>query len=154
MILDFVKFLVTEYNVVVEKKNMGMWGDRCSFVRAVHSGYLSKSLKWELLNSSIFVDSGQCGIFSKQSYRNDLFGIEDGEGDFELSDDEPGDIFYSKMCQRTLSNQGWGVYRQGVVSSSGFGDGAYCLFIAKEKNKIVGMLVDFCLEEEFEAEVE
>jgi len=40
------------------------------------------------------------------------------------------------------------VYDSGVVSSSGFGDGSYSLYVAKKRGKIVGMCVDFQVEEE------
>ena len=49
--------------------------------------------------------------------------IGDGEyGPFPLQRFEPGDIWYEKMCSRTLGDARWGMYDQGVVSSSGFGE--------------------------------
>jgi len=51
------------------------------------------------------------------------------------------------MCKHTLSDQSWGVYDSGIVSSSGFGDGAYQLYVVKKRNKIVAFAIDFGVEE-------
>ena len=56
---------------------------------------------------------------------------------------EGGDIWYGHMCDRTLSDTQWGTYDNGVVSSSGFGDGTYNLLVAKHKGQIVGIAIDF-----------
>ena len=37
----------------------------------------------------------------------------------------------------------WDVYESGVVSYSGFGDGAYDIYTAKVNNKVVGISMDF-----------
>jgi len=39
------------------------------------------------------------------------------------------------------------VYDSGIVSSSGFGDGAYQLYVVKKRNKIVAFAIDFGVEE-------
>jgi hypothetical protein len=47
------------------------------------------------------------------------------------------------MCDRTLSDEQWGAYDTGVVSSSGYGDGSYRLLVAKYSGDIVGIGIDF-----------
>ena len=49
------------------------------------------------------------------------------------------------MCSKTLSSDQWGLYSEGVVSSSGYGDGMYDLYTATKKNDIVAMILDFGL---------
>jgi hypothetical protein len=43
----------------------------------------------------------------------------------------------------TLSDEQWGAYDTGVVSSSGYGDGSYRLLVAKANGDIVGIGIDF-----------
>jgi hypothetical protein len=50
------------------------------------------------------------------------------------------------MCSRTLGESGWGHYPEGVVSRSGIGDGSYQLRVARHKGKIVGLAIDYLLE--------
>lgn len=123
--------------------NEGMWGDRNALLVAVHEDNIKDELDWEECPGTVGVDSGQAGIFSRESYQNDSHPIEKGEVSFGCSRGNPGDEFYDKMCQRTLGEDGWGFYDQGVVSRSGFGDGSYSLFIAKRDGKVVGMMIDF-----------
>jgi hypothetical protein len=53
------------------------------------------------------------------------------------------------MCSRTLGVLHHGSYDEGVVSSSGFGDGSYPLFVlTNEEDVVVGFCVDFGVEEE------
>ena len=52
------------------------------------------------------------------------------------------------MCSRTLGEQQWGTYDSGIVSSSGFGDGSYNLYVVYKRNKIVAMAIDFLVEDE------
>ena len=61
-----------------------------------------------------------------------------------------GDDWYEKMCKFTLSEASWGAYDNGVVSSSGIGDGAYDLYVMKDGDEIVGMKVDFLPDDEDE----
>jgi hypothetical protein len=123
-------------------KNTGGWGERCAALIAVHSSYADEPLAWRTVKSAdIGVDSGQCGIFSMETYRNDGVFMEKSRIDFDRHDD--GDHWYNHMCDRTLSDSQWGTYDGGVVSSSGIGDGSYRLLVAKHKGKIVGIAVDF-----------
>ena len=76
-----------------------------------------------------------------------------GEGDISFFNNfgrpqEDGEKWYVSMCSRTLGNQSYGMYDEGVVSSSGIGDGSYVLYVAKVGNEIVGLCVDFLVEED------
>jgi hypothetical protein len=113
---------------------------------------------WEE-HSEIGVDSGQAGIFCETSYRNDTIAesIETPRGRFELDfNDGEGDKWYGKMCNFTLSDDQYGIYETGVVTSSGIGDGGYPLEVIKERNGyIVGMRITYLFdEEEYEEEEE
>ena len=136
-----------EYNTIAySTDNTGGWGNRVAALIAVHKDYLEDDLKWRTDNSAdIGVDSGQCGIFSMESYRNDdIFKNEVSEfAKKYFSKEELGEHWYSHMCDRTLSEQSWGTYENGVVSSSGIGDGSYRLLLAKHNGKIVGIAVDY-----------
>lgn len=123
------------------------YGTRTSVLQVIHKDYLGKELTWRKASDQIGVDSGQCGIFSIESYRNDEVQIERPElaGGFNINHDEPGDSWYESMCHFTLGDKRWGEYSEGVVSSSGFGDGQYVCKVAKVDKKIVGITLDFGL---------
>ena len=136
-----------EYEVNVTKEDVDGWGNRCSLLTAINTDYIDKNIEWEFESMDIGVDSGQCGIFSFESYRNDDWKIEGGDGDisfFGESLDGEGDKWYGKMCSYTLGKKRWGTYDKGVVSSSGIGDGVYTLMTKRNKDgRIVGIKVDF-----------
>ena len=158
-VLDNVKPGV--YHTTVKKHDAGDWGNRCSMIYAIHEDYIDHPNlidgKWEKTNYDIGVDSGQCGIFDFDSYRNDNHQIELGEGDISFfsqepwsrdKNEEPGESWYVKMCSRTLGTEHWGTYDSGIVSSSGFGDGSYDLYVVYKRNKIVAFAIDFLVEDE------
>ena len=135
------------YNVEVEKSDQGDWGTRVSGITILHESITDDgvSLEWED-HSECGVDSGQCGIFCMTSYRNDEMSesITTPDSDFVLPyNDSEGDKWYDKMCKFTLSEQSWGVYDSGIVSSSGIGDGSYDLYVAKIDKKVVALAIDF-----------
>jgi hypothetical protein len=139
-----------DYIVEVEKRHMGEWGTRCATLMVLHSDFKNeKKIKWETTTHFIGVDSGQAGVFNYDSYKNDsVFKTKSNfyiDAPF-LSNAEEGDEWYGHMCDRTLSEQRYGTYENGVVSSSGFGDGSYKLFITKSKGKVVGFYIDFLME--------
>lgn len=138
----------------VRKHDAGDWGNRCAMVFAIHEDYYDKPHllmgSWELHPADIGVDSGQCGIFSRETYRDDSYKFDFEPYDFGPqfpSSDEEGDLWYRHMCKHTLSEQHWGTYDNGIVSSSGFGDGSYQLFVVKKHNKIVAFAIDFGVED-------
>ena len=124
------------------------WGMRCAALVAVHKDYLEDELSWRTVTgATIGVDSGQCGIFDMESYRNDSIVDEiiTPDSNFHIVFEGEGEKWYEKMCKFTLADQQWGSYNTGVVSSSGFGDGSYRLLVAKHKGKIVGIAIDYLI---------
>jgi hypothetical protein len=142
------------YLTTVKKTNDTYWGNRCSVLLAVHEDYVEDTLTWRNYPGEVGVDSGQAGIFSMSTYKNDEIASSITSPDktydgrpFTLGvKDRPGDEWYEKMCQFTLSPESWGSYDTGVVSSSGIGDGGYRCLVAKHKGKIVGIAIDFYME--------
>lgn len=150
------------YDTYVKRHDCGDWGTRSSMLLVIHEDHNGDDLVWHEHSATIGVDSGQCGIFSKGSYRKnsiaDKIGL--GDGDISFFDNSPwsdmvkgrrhraGEKWYVNMCSRTLGEKGYGVYDEGVVSSSGFGDGSYTLYVAKNNGKIIAMCVDFQVEED------
>lgn len=123
--------------------NTGGWGERCAALIAIHEDYLEDTLTWRAVRGAdIGVDSGQCGIFSMDTYRNDSIFMVKPKFSFP-GNNQDGDVWYGHMCDKTLSETGWGTYDNGVVSSSGVGDGSYKLLVAKHKGKVVGIAIDF-----------
>jgi len=134
------------------------WGERCSLLIAVHSNYSANDLKWEVHPQEIGVDSGQAGIFDMAHYRKDGIEMQTPEVGYDgqpfdrleamLKTEKEGDDFYLKMCKFTLSEKKWGGFDYGVVSSSGFGDGGYVLYVAKDGDEIIGFCIDYLVQEE------
>jgi len=113
----------------------------------VHKDYQGKNLlyDWDWLGD-FGVDSGQAGVFDAASYRDDAYaaGITTPEVDFSLPGDPlEGDAWYTKMCQFTLANDGWGAYAAGAVSSSGYGDGMFPVYGAEVDGKVVALQLVF-----------
>jgi hypothetical protein len=148
-----------KYGTDVTKIDLGDWGKRIGYLTAIHEDYLDQELKWKEHSGEVGVDSGQAGIFSMETYRDDsIVGkIGLGDGDIKFFDDFPvsgdkdsGETWYRAICSRTLGKQQWGTYNNGVVSSSGLGDGSYVLYVAKVNRKVVGFCIDFGVDEEGE----
>jgi hypothetical protein len=128
----------------------------------IHEDYIGKEeelgLTWVEHGGTVGVDSGQAGIFSRESYRNDSVVDRIGLGDGDISffenfsrPEEDGERWYKHMCSRTLGVLQWGVYDEGMVSSSGFGDGSYDLYVLTTPDEVVvGFLIDFQVEEEID----
>ena len=156
------------YDTEVDYRESDGWGERVHSLTVLHHG-IGTPL-WENYSDHIGVDSCQCGVFCMTSYRNDEMSQElpwmTEKGD-PFSDhpirpqDGEGEQWYVKMCDRTLSTEeGWGVYDTGVVSSSGYGDGSYELQVCQMDGLINGFKIIFIddsyeeEEEEYEDELE
>ena len=102
-----------------------------------HSNFKNDILESENVGY-IAVDSGQAGFFDLDFFRKNHGG-------------EVGDLnsFYGLACAITLSPKQAGVIKKrGVVSSSGFGDGCYDVYVSRDEvGKIVAASL-FFLEEE------
>lgn len=140
------------------------WGVRVSSLRATHEDFYEKPglVEWESHPVPMGVDSGQCGIFDKKYYRNDKqsesYGLPliwDG------NKDDDGDLWYVRMCSLTIgtedggvSDDDWGCTPDGVVSSTGYGDGSYTLLIGKIEDQVVAFDIVYIGSEFDEEEVD
>jgi hypothetical protein len=120
-------------------------GERTSSIVVVHEDHIDDYLKWECIDE-IGVDSGQAGIFSFETYRNDDVNVNPPEYDFNFHIMEEGDKWYGDICKFTLSEDSHGVYENGFVSSSGYGDGSYGLYTSTIRDEVVGIMIDFAVE--------
>lgn len=109
-----------KWNAFANHEDLGSWGERISTLTAEHSEP-GKFVGCKV--DTICVDSGQAGIFDYNHFKDDsnVKGVKRIHNK-TICDDEP---WYSICCDRTLSKTQWGVIPNGVVSSSGLGDGCY-----------------------------
>lgn len=142
----------------------GGWGNRVSMLisyneEAANGSFgLSDKLKAlygvERLSFDGSVDSGQFGHFDSEFYRSDEKAKDLEKYNFgDAWDAKEGDAWYRACCHLTLGDNQWGVLPQGVVSSSGFGDGSYQTFCIKDGDgEIIGLVTVFIGEDEEEDE--
>ena len=137
----------------------GDWGKRIALLGIKHKDVDEPDANVDIMNFAGGVDSGQFGFFDKDFYRNDELAKDlDKENFGENYDTQEGDTWYRACSKLTLGNDQWGVLPNGVVSSSGFGDGSYDVYGAKDGS---GEYVYFSVifiheedEEDFEEEEE
>ena len=149
------------YQPFCKIQDEGSWGERNAILLVVHENHQFDDLKWEMVeDATIGVDSGQAGIFSLPTYRNNDHIMtqehpQDGTWTYGEMGTDDGDKFYDLMCGLTINTKdGWGGYDSGVVSSSGYGDGSYDLYVAKNNDgKIVGISIVFLYEDEDDNEI-
>jgi len=128
------------------------WGVRIKSLIAIHEDFYGNrwNLKWDYNDSVIGVDSGQAGIFNKDFYRDDKhsesYNLPLCLGE-DWSDKE-GDDWYQRMCGLTIGDEQWGTTPDGVVSSSGYGDGSYSLLVYRDQERIVGFKIDYIDDED------
>ena len=117
------------------------FGDSVACVSAVHNMYRYEASVYDLTEvARIGVDSGQASIFDKVYYDTNQGG-EYGELD----------TFYGKCCQVTEDKVCGIVEKCGVVSSSGYGDGEYSVYVCRDKNGLVYCVyIEFIVDEEEE----
>lgn len=115
--------------------------DSIACVFAVHNMYRDKVSVYNLHEvAQIGVDSGQASIFDKVYYDTNQGG-EYGELD----------TFYGKCCHITEIKSCGIVENCGVVSSSGYGDGEYPVYVCRDKNGLVYCVyIEFVSDEEEE----
>ena len=138
----------------VMEDNFGGWGDRIAELTVCHESRYPGHGKWEELPGSFGVDSGQFGFFDNEHYRKadsvKTMKKYDFGGDYLTDDSDPdGDEWYHACCELTLGPESWGVLPNGVVSSSGFGDGSYPVYgLKNDQGEYVAFKVVFIEEEE------
>lgn len=80
------------------------------------------------------VDSGQCGFFDDAHYQDDSICTMAAKMNCGSPGNDYGEPWYTMCCHTTQASEQVGVIPYGVVSSSGFGDGAYEVFFHRERN--------------------
>jgi hypothetical protein len=128
------------YSVDVEISNEGMWGKRVKSLTAIHSDYNGHSIIVKA-PFEVGVDSGQCGIYDEDYYRQ------------YHTEDDCNEDWYEEVCN--LTDPFGTKDDKCVVSSSGFGDGSYDCFVLRDKNnEVVGFQIVFiedeCEEDDYE----
>lgn len=114
-------------------KDTDGWGNRVMELFAFHDNYMFET--FEEFNPDLCVDSGQMSINDASAYPS--FNGED-HGEY---DDLNG--YYGRACALTQSKEA-GVFPGGCVSSSGFGDGGYPGYLAKDSHgRVVAVKVVF-----------
>jgi hypothetical protein len=135
-------------NVIVTDE--GDWGKRIALLSISHKDIEEPDANIDIMNFVGGVDSGQFGFFDKDFYRNDEVAKDLEKYDFgENYDVQEGDTWYRACCNLTLGDEQWGVLPNGVVSSSGFGDGSYDVFGYKDAyGEYVAFAVVFIYDDE------
>ena len=120
------------YYCKVKKANCGSWGNRVKELIVIHESIkdAKKSIRWEYVDS-ICVDSGQMGIYDYEHFSQI-------DADYERKEE-----WYDKVCGITLTDAYGIVDAQSVVSSSGYGDGRYPIYINKTDDLITAIKVVF-----------
>jgi hypothetical protein len=131
-----------KYNVEVEVIESGKDKGRITKLIVRHIDHAD--CKVNQSKGGIGVDSCQVGIFSMETFRNDkVFEGKRSVFAEEHGYEEEGGDWYGHMCEMSTSDEGWGTYDHGVVTSTGWGDGVYTLKVAMNKNKVVGFEMSF-----------
>lgn len=128
------------WSASVSKTEVQDWGETCAKLIACHSSIADKleTLEWVKGNFIVGVDSGQAGIFDVSKYR-----IPDADADHTEPNDTDSEWYYA-CCDMTASNEEAGVLDGGVVSRTGFGDGAYAVYYAVNgQNQVIGVKIIF-----------
>lgn len=116
----------------IHTSDENVWGIRVADLQVVEENFYNKAIEpnWIKTDIDVGVDSAQAGIFDYDFYAN-----MEGHGK-DLS--EHGK-FYDKICELTGSRRQFGVVDFGVASRTGFGDGGYTCYIAKEGDEVVAI---------------
>ena len=134
------------YDCEVEYSDEGDWGVRVSAIEVVHED--CGIYRFEMADFAVGVDSGQAGIFDYEYYAQHHTDCTERP---HVDDD-----WYDRVCDITLAKESAGTIDElGLVSSSGYGDGGYACYIARERNGyIVAIRIEYITEEEEEDEWE
>jgi hypothetical protein len=130
------------YNCTVEYSDTGDWGERVSAIEVTHTD--CGIYRYERENFVVGVDSGQAGIFDYEYYCQYHTDYNDRN---HVDDD-----WYGRVCDITLARESAGIIDEcGFVSSSGYGDGAYGCWVAKNRDDyIVAIRIEYIIEEDEE----
>ena len=132
------------YNCTVEYSDEGDWGVRVSAIEVMHQN--ARMYFMDAADFEVGVDSGQAGIFDYEYYAKHHL---DRSVRPHVDDD-----WYERVCDITLAKESAGtIDDSGLVSSSGYGDGGYTCYLAKNGDGcVVGLRVVYIYEDEYEEE--
>lgn len=117
------------------KEDTGGWGERVARLSAIRKDSVPEY--WRDSDIDVGVDSGQCGIYDLDYFKQV----------------QPSSKWYNKVCD-TTDLRGGTIDDKCVVSSSGYGDGSYCCNIAFDnQNRIIGFEIVY-LEEGYDEDEE
>lgn len=116
------------------------WGKRVSMLAIRHesgpqfSVFSNPRRDIQVEDTSLIagVDSGQCGFFDETYYRDDK--VCEGANDPSPDRGSYGEPWYTLCCHITLSEDQAGTIPYGAVSSSGYGDGSYEVFVTRDRS--------------------
>jgi len=142
------------YYTWVNKMKTSRVGKIITEVVATHEDYYHELcdccgiLDWQLYDDCIDVHSGQCGIFSLETYRDDKIAdimrrSAHGQIFEHLPIVDSGDQWYLTLTSLSLSKKGWGIYWGGVVATAGLGGGEFNLYVQQENDQIHSFLLEF-----------
>ena len=126
------------YNCDVEYSDEGAWGTRVAAIEVVHQNH-NGFIVFDPEDFVVGVDSGQAGIFDYEYYARYHTNNVDGN-------------WYDRVCNITLADESAGIIDElGFVSSSGYGDGGYGCWVARNSDGyIVGIRIEYITEEDEE----
>lgn len=113
------------------------FGLRVSALAVIHEDYTSSEYEWEEIeNAYIGVDSGECGIYDSKFFET------------IKSDKEIDKKFYDISSNYQFPDV-YVVNASCVVSRSGYGDGGYPLYVARNnEGKVIGISVQYIFDDE------
>ena len=132
------------YKTNIHYSDEGSWGTRVAALEIIHTDYNPLNTESiEVVNldlveciGSVCVDSGQMGIYDYDYYKS--VSTEDGVED----------KWYDDICNLTLSNKQSGTKDDMcVVSSTGYGDGDYDVYIGTSNGEVVYIGIIFITDE-------
>lgn len=132
------------YDCEVEYSDECACGIRVAAIEVTHTH--CGAYGFEATDFEVGVDSGQAGIFDYEYYAKYHADTNDSS---EVDDD-----WYDRVCDITLSEESAGTIDElGFVSSSGYGDGGYGCWVARNRDGyIVAIRIEYITEEDEEEE--
>lgn len=130
--MNDVEIVPGTYDCVVNIEDEGMWGLRVASIMMFHKNI--GDAEWEYVVSEmspigdIGVDAGLAGFFENKP---------------DYSDDE-----WHDLCNAICDGEAW-IFDEGFFSSSGYGDGGYTVWAARDSNGTINALeIEFIRDEE------
>lgn len=130
------------YHAAVLREDQGVWGDRVTHLEIWHDSVNNKKrrLKWQWRDSNIGVDTGIAGFFDFQKFK-------------EIKEQSAlNKTFFDVVSEFSNSVDHHEILEYGTMSSTGFGDGVYALYVAEDKGEVVAARIVFIVEDNDEFE--